>query len=949
MSEVPNAKREIDRRRFLQYGGTAAAVAAVATRPGSAAAATPNDLAVDGISWSEPTALYLLTSTVGPTPILVVDVRNGSSQPTSGKIAWSLTLRGKQIVKQGSTTFEIAAAADLRVSVPTVRVDQPDYYVAAVTVTSASGSTVAQDTLSVGVVHAPVEGLRPDSPFGINLRESDTVPIPEVARRMGVKWLRTESVISPTTINPQPGVFWGQTQIGAARAYAQKYRDLGISTIALVSYTQVWNVIPRADGTLPPPSQSRPKDLNAQAEAVYRGIAAVHDLVDNIEIWNEPWVMSGFWPNGTGADYLQMARLIWDRVKPDFPDVNLIGGGSVEYNRDILYALGAHNRGYVDGSVLHYEGGGELAAAKTQVVLDRKWSKSGGRAGQWETEVAEFVGSYTYLPEAEREWTAARGVATTYLRFWLGKGDKPMHIFWFVLQTAAADDFGIYNLNGTPKPQAIAYAAMTHFLEDTTLVGDVYPAAKSTWGVLFERKDGGATAVIYPQMSGAFYYPDGGHRGTLTLSGAKGITVYDYLGAQLADDSIDDTLRLALRPEEVTYLVSDLSSAELRDLLTKRAVFDYEQPFTVTPLSFTEPVGDQATIEVQVENLSPNPLSGRLTLSGPPTWSLARPDAQIPQLAPGEKRLLQFPANRTTADANNQYPISWRLEVHRDNRTVATQQGVQTLQVAYAPYAHITVDGDLSDWADIIPVTLSTSSTPTTTPPSTPVTYTAWTAWDDDSFYFAAKVPDQKLDTDPPYAANPFQIPSADTDHIQLAFDLIKDNAPDDLLLGDPLYEKACASDVDHLFCASRASDGTTVLRREIAPGTNYQESYYPIVDRGVTPPLGPMQVTATGGNEGTLVIRRDETNKETIYELAMAWPTLAPLHDRLATLGSDKTIQTTFAFEVGDQSAGTRAYWTAEAGQLDNGAHGFAPFWNSASRASGGRILTRWGFGGRP
>ena len=44
-----------------------------------------------------------------------------------------------------------------------------------------------------------------------------------------------------------------------------------------------------------------------------------------------------------------------------------------------------------------------------------------------------------------------------------------------------------------PKPAVIAYSAMTHFLENSKLVEDVYPQERSTWGFLFRREDGKAT------------------------------------------------------------------------------------------------------------------------------------------------------------------------------------------------------------------------------------------------------------------------------------------------------------------------------------------------------------------------------------------------------------------------------------------------------------------------
>src|SRR5215470_3669191 len=135
---------------------------------------------------------------------------------------------------------------------------------------------------------------------------------------------------------------------------------------------------------------------------VYHAIAPLQDLVQNWELWNEPWVHGHFWETGDSQDYRDMVKLIWDKVKPDFPDVNLIGGGSVSYNRDSVYAKGSTYAGYIDGSVNHaygYPDAAQYAMTKTQVKMDKLWSQSHGRGGQWQTECGTcVVDSFPDLP-----------------------------------------------------------------------------------------------------------------------------------------------------------------------------------------------------------------------------------------------------------------------------------------------------------------------------------------------------------------------------------------------------------------------------------------------------------------------------------------------------------------------------------------------------------------------
>ncbi|GHO80499.1 hypothetical protein KSD_82700 [Ktedonobacter sp. SOSP1-85] len=270
---------------------------------------------------------------------------------------------------------------------------------------------------------------------------------------------------------------------------------------------------------------------------------------------------------------------------------------------------------------------------------------------------------------------------------------------------------------------------------------------------------------------------------------------------------------------------------------------------------------------------------------------------------------------------------------------MAQQQGQQSIQVAYAPYKTVTIDGDLSDWEDIIPVSITGKATDGTTR-----TYKARMAWDDNYFYFAAEIADDVQVSNLPFEQNPYAFPF-NVDSIQLVFDTL-DKKAEDLLAGDAHYEKACATSVDHLYVATLASNNVPELHRQAAPGTNYQ-TFYP-TNAPLNPPLGPLNTGTTGTQEGQINVVRDNTKLLTTYEIAIAWSQLPELQARLQKLEQRNVLDVHFAFSVEDAGkapAVGRSYWTNEAGILESGAYSFAPFWGTGLKSTGSRVITRWGF----
>jgi hypothetical protein len=132
-------------------------------------------------------------------------------------------------------------------------------------------------------------------------------------------------------------------------------------------------------------------------------------------------------------------------------------------------------------------------------------------------------------------------------------------------------------------------------------------------------------------------------------------------------------------------------------------------------------------------------------------------------------------------------------------------------------------------------------------------------------------------------------------------------------------------------------------LHRLKAPGTNYQ-SYFP-TNGETAPPLGLMRAASSGGTEGRVVVRYDETAKVLYYELEIPWSCIEGLGEKLKGLQPGQTCRTRLAFAVNDAGGRNRTFWTQEAGDLQAGSYGFSPNWGGGGRQFGGRILSEWGF----
>ncbi len=155
-------------------------------------------------------------------------------------------------------------------------------------------------------------------------------------------------------------------------------------------------------------------------------------------------------------------------------------------------------------------------------------------------------------------------------------------------------------------------------------------------------------------------------------------------------------------------------------------------PLRERPVAGTE-------LRVRVANDSARTQSGSLSLRLPDGWAASTSSEPYGPLAPGESQILTFDLTATHENDFNEYEVG--ISATYDGGTVEASQALDFLTI---PRGHATVDGDLSDWHEALPIHLDKASQVAEKKGWTPqdLSAVAYTMWDDEYFYVAVRVTD---------------------------------------------------------------------------------------------------------------------------------------------------------------------------------------------------------------
>jgi hypothetical protein len=520
--------------------------------------------------------------------------------------------------------------------------------------------------------------------------------------------------------------------------------------------------------------------------------------VNAVELWNEPW--EGVSISGWGADvlryreiYTAMARGVDDARARSRAQV-LIGGCCSSMNtEDKLFCDGKDTfLKWLDFTSIHYQPLNALpslipewASRKSPYGPVRVWdtetwiANSEGRVApviasmraQGQSRTAGVLhdvcndlqnvdvqvdGGKTKRIDVVQVWAPAAGIAST--QYFLGERKFRELLF----QNGLPWVFVFDGLPAAGKPNP----------DDGTLVvvgdlGGVYPRNalkfRSVLGLgsangaeqlraqlarLPANAPSGDREALEKQLRAA----EGLKDGSLTLADPEGLfTLYDFYGNPVARkdgklviplDGLGYFLRGNGSPGSFRKLIAAVSAAQIAGY----------QPVEIKAKDFLARIENGPELRLLLTNVLNRPITGELN-AAVEGLSLEGPDCIL--LLGNETKEVVFRVTGGRSAASNSYPLEVTFDAGADGKVVRRD----TLHVNVISRRTIAVDGDLSDWAGILPQTTSADAglgRNLTEKAWLPFVQferqvgsglaTGYLAYDDQYFYFAAKIADDTPD-----------------------------------------------------------------------------------------------------------------------------------------------------------------------------------------------------------
>ncbi len=466
--------------------------------------------------------------------------------------------------------------------------------------------------------------------------------------------------------------------------------------------------------------------------------------INAVELWNEPW--EGVSISGWGADiprYREMFTVMAQAVSEARQEAGLqvlIGGACSSANtRDKLFADGKDTfLPWLDFVSIHYQ---PLAA---DPALVPSWAHRQGEYGRvqvWDTEswvansedkVAAVIASMRAM-EQDRTAGIYGGNVFESQRPKIGGKEHDVVQAWApAAAVAACQKFigqrtfrEILFKNGLPW--IFVFNGREGQPDDGTavVVGDLAPSYNAE-RVLHRTVALAADAKI--EISDC-----GGHAGLLDFYGNPRPADHGHITVPL--NGLGYFLRADGSPGSFAALLQALRNGRIQGVA----------PVEITAKDILSPVPDGA-IRVEVTNVLNRPISGKLTFS----VAGLQLDGAAQECALGANETREFTAKITSgaATADNNY----RLLAEVDAGSDGAAKHAEIIHVNVIARRTIEIDGQLDDWAGVIPQTgaqeVGVSETERAYLPfldwnkqASSGTVTAWLAADDHFFYFAAKTP----------------------------------------------------------------------------------------------------------------------------------------------------------------------------------------------------------------
>ncbi|WP_218150493.1 DOMON domain-containing protein [Chitinophaga arvensicola] len=235
--------------------------------------------------------------------------------------------------------------------------------------------------------------------------------------------------------------------------------------------------------------------------------------------------------------------------------------------------------------------------------------------------------------------------------------------------------------------------------------------------------------------------------GKMIVKADPSFLLYDFYGNNIAPRNGIFTIPLNYQGYFMRVNGTPHAFDKLVAAIRQARIEGYE-PLEIIPKDFTAPVETKPGMQLQLTNILNRPVKGTLAVT---VGDLQLSYPQTIAFRAHETKTITVQVKNGIANKENSYPLQVHFDAGHDGFAVHYED----MHVNYIAKKSIRVDGDLSDWAGVIPQTIKGSSKA-----SISLTEAAWhpyenfdtasdglantyVAYDDQYFYFGAKVADK--------------------------------------------------------------------------------------------------------------------------------------------------------------------------------------------------------------
>ena len=807
------------------------------------------------------------------------------------------------------------------------------------------GKVVVRNDLIVGFIPKAAAGLRPESFFAATTEGEGDIA---ATAKIGVKVVRDffcnyqwafKELPKSTTIPLQADF----TRLDKAVAERKQH---GLSILPIVGDARPLesSLAKQLKATGPPLDQNNFTSVTA------RIVQHLSD-VKYWDFWGDPWVYGPTWA-ATAANYRYSLKRWAQMAKQARPDIKVLAGGRPSFFMDVILpdpnvvkAIdGLTNSPRYDSRAASWRSGTQLRFMDFSVqearrqgigmnfIIDSGTQRSRGQTGL----------------SPDQRLDAAKLVKFHALAALAGNFQANVH-----QDNGWGSEFPLGN---------VAYAVMTHLLEDRPVAADIWPAHPLIWGAIFanprwvtdevkalprakdlaarwgvaipkEREnDATKVAVIWSETGPSLDRMD--TTGTLTIQPAGDLRTLDMVGRPVGQRK-GDALTVPFGPYPI-YLQSDqMSVVEMRQRIGEGRA-DGLTPANTYLLSLPSPLGAvPTTLTARVQNQLNRPLKGMVSLSGPKEWQI-EPGQRPFELKPAELAQVDFRVTATSATALNQYLVQTRIESDGgkyDRREMVSVTSIRPMTPK--------VDGQLNEW------TTATFARVDSEQQKDPARYLQWLAdpaqpvpqpppgqafvgtkvavvYDATNLYIGAVIREPGLGN--ATSGNPTAVdenPLLNGDCLEFAFGF-GDRANDDYRKpDDPWYWKGMIRDVDYAIIQFRQRADVPYLFSLFVPGLTWRTDFQ--TER--------VNVFPVPGGQTRFI--RDEVERTTTWEIAIP--------RRYLNRFDPSKPYCRFSFIYYNDEKLPALEWARGAGVFDYWTNfgSFLPAWNALLPCQ-----TRWGIG---